>query len=68
VAFFTRLSLLDPETHQRLLPVFYSDNYLSIPPGESRTVTLEWTPKLKSRAPLLSVQGWNVPVKTCPVN
>ncbi len=68
VAFFTRLSLLDPETRQRLLPVFYSDNYLSIPPGESRTVTLEWTPKLKSRAPLLSVQGWNVPVKTCPVN
>jgi hypothetical protein len=68
VAFFTRLSLLDPETHQRLLPVFYSDNYLSIPPGESRAVTLEWESKLKSPAPLLSVQGWNVPVKTFPVN
>jgi mannosylglycoprotein endo-beta-mannosidase len=68
VAFFTRLSLLDPETHRRLLPVFYSDNYVSIPPGESRTVTLEWEPKLKSPAPLLSVQGWNIPVKTYPVN
>ncbi len=68
VAFFTRLSLLDPETHQRLLPVFYSDNYLSIPPGESRAVTLEWEPKPKSPAPLLSVQGWNVPVITFPVN
>ncbi|HUB59832.1 MAG TPA: glycoside hydrolase family 2 TIM barrel-domain containing protein [Puia sp.] len=72
VAFFIRLSLLDPVTHLRLLPVFYSDNYLSIPPGESRTVTLEWNSKPHGPAyaptPLLSVQGWNVPVKTWPVN
>jgi len=68
VAFFIRLALLDPTTHLRLLPVFYSDNYLSIPPGESRTVTLEWEPKPQSPTPLLSVQGWNVPVKTFSVN
>ena len=73
VAFFTRLSLIDPATHKRILPTFYSDNYISIPPGESRTVTLEWTPHQQVGAsrqdkPLLSVEGWNVPVRTWPVN
>ena len=73
VAFFNRLSLLDPKTHQRLLPVFSSDNYLSVLPGESRTVELEYEPKPGkaapgAAAPLLSVQGWNVPEKTYPVN
>ncbi|HET6255748.1 MAG TPA: glycoside hydrolase family 2 TIM barrel-domain containing protein [Puia sp.] len=68
VAFFTRLSLLDPVTHKRLLPVWYSDNYLSIPPGESRTVTLDYDPRPDQPAPLLSVQGWNVPAKNYPVN
>ena len=68
VAFFNRLSLLNPASHKRILPVFYSDNYLSIPPGESRTVTLEWTPGPGSAAPLLSVEGWNVPVRNYSVN
>jgi mannosylglycoprotein endo-beta-mannosidase len=68
VAFFIRVALLDATTHQRLLPVFYSDNYLSVPPGESRTVELEWNAALHAPAPLLSVQGWNVPVKNYPVN
>src|SRR5262249_38910943 len=68
VAFFTRLSLLDPNTHKRLLPTFYSDNYVSIPPGESRTVTIEMGSAPHPAAPLLSVEGWNVPAKTYPVN
>jgi mannosylglycoprotein endo-beta-mannosidase len=67
VAFFNRLSLLDPRTKKRLLPVFYDDNYVSILPGESKTLTLEYTPD-KDVSPLLSVEGWNVEEKLVQIN
>ena len=47
----------------RVLPVFYSDNYVSLVPGESRTVTVEAAlADLKGEAPLITVDGWNVRV------
>ncbi len=60
VAFFNRLSLIDPKTQQRLLPVFYSDNYVSVLPGESKTIEMDYTPKSGAALPQLSVRGWNV--------
>jgi hypothetical protein len=67
VAFFNRISLVDPGTKQRILPVFYSDNYVSVLPGESKTITLEYTPRAGAPAPQVSVRGWNVEEKTYPV-
>jgi hypothetical protein len=66
LAFFNRISLVDPATKQRLLPVFYSDNYVSVLPGESKTVTLEYTPRA-AVVPQVSVSGWNVEEKLYPV-
>jgi mannosylglycoprotein endo-beta-mannosidase len=63
VAFFNRISLVDPGTKQRLLPTFYSDNYVSVLPGESKTITVDYTPKPGSAAPQLAVSGWNVEEK-----
>jgi len=60
VAFFNRLSLLDPKTGKRLLPVFYSDNYVSVLPGKSTKVIMDYTPETGAGLPLLSVKGWNV--------
>lgn len=40
-AVFIRLNLVDADGDQ-ILPVNYSDNYIHIMPGESRTVTVEW--------------------------
>ncbi|UHG92663.1 glycoside hydrolase family 2 protein [Spirosoma oryzicola] len=65
VAFFNRLSLLDPQTKKRLLPVFYSDNYVSVLPGEKKTVVIDYTPTANS--PLVSVEGWNVPEQTVSI-
>jgi hypothetical protein len=67
LAFFNRISLVDPTTKQRLLPVFYSDNYVSILPGESKTITLDYTPQPGAPAPLVSVRGWNVAEQCYPV-
>jgi len=59
VAFFNRISLVNPKTKQRILPVFYSDNYFSILPGESRTITMDYTPQ-NGETPQVSLRGWNV--------
>jgi mannosylglycoprotein endo-beta-mannosidase len=59
LAFFNRLSLIDPQTKKRILPVFYDDNYISVAPGESKIVTLDYKPSA-TVSPLISVEGWNV--------
>ena len=49
---------------ERVLPVFYSDNYISLTPGESRTITMEADPKqLKGERALVVLDGWNVEVE-----
>ncbi|MCC8426632.1 glycoside hydrolase family 2 TIM barrel-domain containing protein [Mucilaginibacter sp. UR6-11] len=58
VAFFNRVSLIDPATKQRLLPVFYSDNYVTVLPGERKVVILEYNLPVKD--PKVSIRGWNL--------
>ncbi|WP_139125745.1 glycoside hydrolase family 2 protein [Arcticibacter eurypsychrophilus] len=60
VAFFSRLSLVDPKTDKRLLPVFYDDNYVSVVPGAEKTVIIEYTPSAGLEMPYVTVKGWNV--------
>jgi mannosylglycoprotein endo-beta-mannosidase len=67
VAFFNRLALVNPKTQKRILPVFYSDNYVSVLPGESKTVTLDYTPSPGVPIPAVSVEGWNVTKQLLPV-
>jgi glycosyl hydrolase family 2/Ig-like domain-containing protein len=46
---------------ERVLPVYYSDNYVSLVPKESRTITIEADEaELKGESPLITVDGWNV--------
>ena len=58
VAFFNRISLIDNISNKRLLPTFYSDNYVSILPGEKKTVFLQ-SDHIDSNSKV-SVQGWNL--------
>lgn len=47
-----------------MLPVFYSDNYISLAPGKASTVTIEAENKdLQGDEPLVEVDGYNVDVK-----
>ena len=64
IALMTHLQLHRKGSGERVLPVFYSDNYLSLVPGESRTVTIEAATKdLGGDAPLVAVDGYNVDVQ-----
>jgi hypothetical protein len=50
---------------ERVLPVFASDNYVTLAAGESRTVVLEAdAAELKGEAPYVAVDGWNVGVRS----
>jgi len=56
----TRIRTLGSETKEDILPVFYSDNYFSLMPGESKTVTVEFNPKyLNGGRPVFELSGWN---------
>ena len=63
VAFFIRLSLKDAQG-ELITPVFWEDNYLSLAPGETRTVKCSIPRSVRVSAPvILSVSGWNVAEK-----
>jgi mannosylglycoprotein endo-beta-mannosidase len=60
IALMTHLQLHRGISKDRVLPVFYSDNYLSLVPGESRTIFIECaTADLVGESPLLEVDGFN---------
>jgi beta-mannosidase len=63
VALMTHLQLHQKQSGKRVLPVFYSDNYISLVGGESVTVTIETATKnLQGDAPLVEIDGFNVDV------
>ncbi|WP_369241528.1 sugar-binding domain-containing protein [Streptomyces sp. R21] len=50
-----------------VLPVQWSDNQVSLWPGESTTLTVTYrTADLHGSAPYLRISGWNTPEKTVP--
>jgi mannosylglycoprotein endo-beta-mannosidase len=64
IALMTHLQLHQKQSGERILPVFYSDNYITLVPGESRTITIQAATKdLAHNTPLLLIDGFNVDVK-----
>ena len=61
IGVMTHLQMHRASSGSRVLPVFYSDNYLSIVPGESRVVTIDAANKdLAGERPEIEVDGFNV--------
>ena len=64
VALLTHLQLHQKKSGRRVLPVFYSDNYVSLTPGDSTSVRIEAATKdLQGEDPLVEIDGYNVDVK-----
>jgi hypothetical protein len=55
------LTLRDASTNERILPAYYSDNYFTLMPGESRKIQIDAS--LPGQCSV-SVDGWNVTPKT----
>ena len=69
VALMAHVQLRRDGTGDRVLPVWYSDNYVSLLPGERRTLSIEAaTRDLAGHPPLIAVDGWNVTARARPAN
>jgi hypothetical protein len=53
-----KLTLVDA-AGRRILPAFYSDNYVALLPGETKTVNVRY-PAAVTSPPALRLRGWNV--------
>jgi exo-1,4-beta-D-glucosaminidase len=61
VAFFVRASVRRSSTGAEVLPVLWSDNFVTLFPGERREVLATFaTRHLAGVAPAVTVDGWNV--------
>src|SRR5882724_1678483 len=63
IALMSHLQLHRQHSGERVLPVYYSDNYISLVPNETKTITIESAQSdLKGEKPLIVIDGWNVGV------
>ena len=65
-ALMIKLTLQDAGTGERILPAYYSENYISLLSGEERTVTIDF-PAGQSK-PAVGVRGWNEETGKVDVN
>jgi hypothetical protein len=57
------MQLRRQKSGDRVLPVFYSDNYVSLTPNETRTITIEAdVSDFNGEGALVLFDGWNVSV------
>jgi beta-galactosidase/beta-glucuronidase len=63
-ALAAKLTVLD-EHGKRALPVYYSDNYVSLLPGESKTVEIDCPSRV--RCMQIALRGWNVEPAMLPI-
>ncbi len=67
VALGVHLQLRRKKTGERILPTYYSDNYVSLLPSEAKTITLSFgSADLKGDTPEVCVDGWNISVDDHP--
>lgn len=60
-ALMVRLNVAGDQDGLQFLPIFYSDNYFSLMPGEKKVVCVRWKDEdTRGNRPLLQVSGYNV--------
>ncbi|MGA2436682.1 MAG: glycosyl hydrolase family 2, partial [Bryobacteraceae bacterium] len=61
LAFQTRLAVVGGKQREEILPVLWDDNYVSLMPGESRTIRARYRkPGAVGGNAALDVDGWNI--------
>ncbi len=62
-----KATLVSAKTGERILPVYLSDNYVSLLPGENRTITARYPVSAGTGAARFGLRGWNVIESTVAV-
>jgi Exo-beta-D-glucosaminidase Ig-fold domain/Glycosyl hydrolases family 2/Concanavalin A-like lectin/glucanases superfamily/Glycosyl hydrolases family 2, sugar binding domain/Glycosyl hydrolases family 2, TIM barrel domain len=62
----TKLTLLNAADGSRILPAYYSDNYISLLPGEAREIEIEYPVKSANGPAQVALRGWNLTKQIIP--
>jgi len=61
IAFFIELNVCSAESGHSVLPIYWTDNYVSLLPGETREIRARFSKEdLKGDTPAFRFNGWNV--------
>jgi hypothetical protein len=58
ISFFNRIKVFDKTTGKRILPVHYSDNYITLMPGDEQTVSLQFASTLPAESISIVIDSW----------
>ena len=68
VALESKLTLVNSATGERILPAYYSDNYVSLLPGEKSAIDVEYPVSVAGGAtPAFTLRGFNLPQQSVPI-
>jgi exo-1,4-beta-D-glucosaminidase len=61
IGFFVEVRVIGERSRKSVLPVYWEDNYVTLLPGESKTITGIFNLEdLGGEEPIVAVSGWNV--------
>ena len=67
VSLADKLTLFNVADGSRILPAYFSDNYVSLLPGESQEIEIEYPAKAGNGAARVEIRGWNLAKQIAPV-
>lgn len=67
-ALAVKLTLQKSSDGSRILPAYLSDNYVSLLPGESRSIDIRYPADKSASEPQVAIRGWNVAPALVPVS
>lgn len=59
ISFFNRIKVFDKVSGKRILPVHYSDNYITLMPNDSEIINIQFHSTLPKEQIEIRVDGWN---------
>lgn len=65
ISFFNRIKVFDKETGKRILPVHYSDNYITLMPGDKQQVKLDFSTSVPKERIRIVVDSWTADRTDC---
>jgi len=60
VALENKLTVLNASDGSRVLPAYYADNYVSLLPGETREIEIEYSASAAKGPAQVAIRGWNL--------
>ena len=62
-----KLTIVSSRSKARILPAYYSDNYISLLPGETRSIEVEYPASASKEGAEINLRGWNATPQTIAV-